>query len=107
MIPGKTAEKMHGKLIVALESARMRFSVAIASESKSTPRDRYHYYIETTERAGRCIRLLRANGSDMEGDPLLFGRVLERLRIIPEQNNASRLCELLQTLVSELERSAR
>lgn len=101
MIPGKAAEKMHGKLIVALESARMRFSVAIASESKSTPRDRYHYYIETTARAGRCIRLLRANGS--EKDPLLFGRVLERLRNLPDRNSASHLCELLQNLVSELE----
>ena len=52
----------------------MRFSVAIAMEAKSTPRDRWEYYLETTDRMGRFIKRLRNTDFEFQRDPPRVGQ---------------------------------
>jgi hypothetical protein len=99
----QAAEKIHPKLLFALESARMRFSVAIAMEAKSTSRDRWMYYLETTDRMGRFIKRLRRTDFEIQMDPRGWDQALERLRNLPDQGRASGLCEILRNIVAELE----
>ncbi|HTY62749.1 MAG TPA: hypothetical protein VMG30_10875 [Acidobacteriota bacterium] len=103
MIQEEAAEKIHNQLLSALESARMRLSVAIAMEAKSTPRHRWQYYLETTDRMRRFAKQLR--NTDMEELQSLGGwyRALETLSNLPDPARASCLCEILQGIVAELE----
>jgi hypothetical protein len=103
VIQEQAAGKIHGNLVFALESARMRLSVAIAMEAKSTPRDRWAYYLETTDRMRRCIKRLRKNDIEFQRDPREWGRALDKLRTLPDPGRASRLCEMLRNIVAELE----
>jgi hypothetical protein len=103
VIQEEAAEKITGKLVFALESARMRLSVAIALEAKSTPRDRWQYYLETTDRMGRFIKRLRTTDFGLQRTPREWEKALETLCNLPVQSRASRLCEILRDMVSELE----
>ncbi len=103
MTQERATEKIHEKLLFALESARMRFSVAIAMEAKSTPRKRWEYYLETTNYMGRFIKRLRNADCHVQMDSRCWGPALEKLRMLPDQGKASRLCELLRNIVAELE----
>jgi hypothetical protein len=103
VIQEQAAEKIHGELLFALESARMRLSVAIAMEAKSTPRDRWQYYLETTDRMGRFIKKLRKTDFELQRDPRGWVRALETLCNLPIQGRASRLCEALREIVMELD----
>jgi hypothetical protein len=89
-------------LILALELARTRLSIAIALESKSTPPALWRHYLDTADRMNRFMRELRRNG----GETMNInkgGRVLEALRQIAMENNARRLCQILEDMVSDLE----
>jgi hypothetical protein len=44
-----------------MENARSRLAVAVASENKATPRERWRYYLETEDRMRRCVREIRRN----------------------------------------------
>ena len=103
MIQEETAEKIHGKLLFALESARMRLSVAIAMESKSTPRARWQHYLETTDRMRQFTKQLRNVDAELSQSLGGWNRALEILRNLPDPDRASRLCEILQGIVAELE----
>ena len=81
----------------------MRFSVAIAMEAKSTPRDRWRYYIETTDQMCRFIKKLRKSDSEFPRDPQEWGRALDALCNLPMPGRASRLCDILRDIVAELE----
>jgi hypothetical protein len=102
-IQEQAAGKTQSELLFALESARMRFSVAIAMEAKSTPRERWQYYLETTHRMARFIKKLRNADSELQGNPPEWGRAVEMLCDLPIQGRASRLCEILRDIVMELE----
>jgi hypothetical protein len=81
----------------------MRFSVAMAMEAKSTPRERWQYYLETTHRMGRFIKKLRHTDFELQSNPPGVGRAMEMLCNLPIQGRASRLCKMLQDIVAELE----
>jgi hypothetical protein len=103
VIQEENEEKIHSKLLFALQSARMRFSVAIAMEAKSTPRDRWQYYLETTDWMGRFIKKLRRTDLELQRNPRGRDRALETLCNLPAYGKASRLCEILRDIVQELE----
>lgn len=105
MIQENAAEKIHGELLLALQMARNRFSVAIAAETKSTSRDRWRHYIETTDRIGRCIKTLRKADSGFQMVPREWEKALETLCSLPVQGRASRICEILRDIVAEIEGS--
>ncbi len=103
LVQNRVSAKMQRELVHALESARMRLSVAIATESKSTPRDRWRYYLDTTDLISRFIKQLR--NADFESKPVSQGwiRALEMLRHLPAQNKALRLCQILREVIMKIE----
>lgn len=90
-------------LILALESARTRLSIAIAVESKSTPPALWRHYLDTADRMSRFMRKLRQNKGGATMNINNGGRVLEALRQIAMENSARRLCQILEDMVSDLE----
>ncbi|MBN1567057.1 MAG: hypothetical protein JXA73_04365 [Acidobacteria bacterium] len=103
MIQDRLAAKVHGELVLALESARMRLSVAIAVETKSTPQDRRRYYLDTTEQVCRFIRRLRKADGTSSAEARGWINALDSLGRIPIQARALRLCQALQEIMKELE----
>jgi hypothetical protein len=81
----------------------MRFSVAIAMEAKSTPRERWQYYLETTNQMGRFIKKLRNTDFELQRNLPEWDRAVEMLGNLPTQDRASRLCKILRDIVAELE----
>ena len=103
MIQNRFSAKIHRDLVLALESARMRLSIAIAVETKSTAQDRRRYYLDTTDQVSRFIRKLRK--ADFESSPNAQGwmNALDRLGCLPIQIRALRLCQVLRDIMTELE----
>jgi len=98
----RPATKFNRELVLALERARTRLAVAIASETKSTPPDRWRYYLDTSDRMRRFIKRLRAGSGELQEHPD-WERALEALRRLPPQGKASQLCRILRDIVSEFQ----
>lgn len=90
-------------LVIALESARTQLAVAIAAERKSTPRDQWHYYLETAERMGRFMRKLRKSGANGGTGSEEGARLQAALRCIPAGASAGHLCRILRDIAIEPE----
>ena len=103
MIHNRTSTKLHRELLIALESARTRLAVAIASETKSTPPDQLQYYFDTADQARRFNKKLRRQSIDRAQEQQAWSHALENLRRIPAQGNASGLCQMLRDIVARLE----
>jgi hypothetical protein len=101
------ADAVHQRLLSALESARTRFAIAIASETKSTPVERWRYYLDTADWISQFIRKFRKanSGAVLENqDWYRAYRALEGLKRMPLQNgNASHMCRILRDVVRRLE----
>jgi hypothetical protein len=97
-------DTVHQQLLSALESARTRFAIAIAAETKSTPVERWRYYLDTADRIARFIKKFRKVDSGAALNYQDWIRALEALKRVPLQNgNASRLCRILRDVVMRLE----
>ncbi len=103
MTQNRFSAKIHGELVLALESARMRLSIAIAVETKFTPRDRWRYYLDTTDQVCRFIRKLRNVDSESPQGSQGWVKALDRLDRLPIQMRALRLCQVLRDIMTELE----
>jgi hypothetical protein len=95
--------KVHRELLLALESARTRLAIAIASESKSTPLDQWQYYLATTDRMGRYIKKLRKSKAEASSESKDLDRALDLLRTLPVHDRAMKLCRLIHDIVAGLE----
>ena len=102
LVQGGVSEKFHKELVVALESARMRLSVALAMETKSTPRDRRQSYLETADQMSRFIRKLRTAAIDSMPVPQGWICALDMLKNLPDPGKASRLSQILGDIVMKL-----
>lgn len=91
------------ELLFALESARTRLAIAIAEETKLTPRDRWQFYLDTTDHVRRFIGKLRKWDADEPPQYEEWAYALVALRQLPIQGSALRLCEALLSIVNELE----
>ena len=87
---------------MALESARPRLAVAIASETKSTPLDRRQYYLETADRMRRFSKKLRKSGFRTLQERREWIHALDALKQLPAQSKALRLCQNLRDIVRGL-----
>jgi len=90
-------------MLIAVESARTLLAVAIASETKWTPPDRLQYYFETADQARRFTKRLRRGNFELVQDQQGWAHALERLKELPAQVKAIRLCQLLREIVGQLE----
>jgi hypothetical protein len=102
VIHNRALTKIHRELVWALESARTRLAVAIAAETKSTPPDRWLYYMETADGMRRAAKRLRKAGSCALNERQNWIYALQALRRIPAQLKALRLCFLLREILKEL-----
>jgi hypothetical protein len=93
------------ELLRALESARTRLAIAIAEETKSTPRSRRQYYLDTADQLRTCIGRLRKVDGDLERDYESWALALQALKQLPVQNNAFQLCLKLREIVTDLVRA--
>jgi hypothetical protein len=100
VIHNRASARFHRELVLALESARTRLAVAMASETKSTPPDRWQYYFETADRTRQFMKRLRKANSDMLHEKQEWIRALESLKHLPAHSKAPRLCQLLREIVS-------
>lgn len=89
--------------MLAIEAARTRLAVAVASETKSTPIGRYRYYLETEEQARRCLKRLRQDAGLFLQERPEWADALETLKQIHSQNRALPICETLRNVVMRLE----
>ncbi len=103
MIHNRIPTKFQRELIVALESARTRLAVAIAAETKSTPPERWQYYLETAAHTRRFIKKVRRANADLLQGSREWIDALETLKHLPAQSKALRLAQLLRDLVAGLE----
>jgi hypothetical protein len=100
---GGVSPKLQKELVLALESARTRLSIAIATESKSTPRERWRYYLDTTEQIRRFVKKLRKADFGAMSASQSWTRALDILKHLPTHNRAHRLCQILREIVAKLE----
>jgi hypothetical protein len=63
-----------------MENARSRLAVAVASENKLTPRERWRHYLETGDRMRRCVREIRRNSNRSIGKQFEWLRALDLLK---------------------------
>jgi hypothetical protein len=100
---GRTLIEYQRKLLFALETARTRLAVAIASETKSTPLERWRDYYETAERTRRFIKKLRNANFETPVSARQWTEAVESLRHFSSDREAARLCKLLEEIVAKLE----
>ena len=95
--------RVQKELLLALESARMRFAVAVAAETKSTPLKQWQNYMETADRIRRLIRNLRNEGCTWVSAHNGWIPALNLLRHLPVHDDAQGLCKILGDIMEELE----
>lgn len=94
----RLSTKIDRELILALESARTRLAVAIATETKSTPPERRQYYLETADRMQRLTRMVRAGSGALQRRQD-WERALDALKCLPVQTTALPLCQALREIL--------
>ncbi len=101
--------RLHRELLHAMESARSRLAVAVASENKATPRERWRYYLETEDRMRRCVREIRRNTSRSIGRQFEWLQALDLLKQpLPAEERESRgeaqlLCQRIYDVLAIIE----
>jgi hypothetical protein len=103
VIPNYASTRIHRELLFALESARTRLAIAIATETKSTPVDQWHNYLDTADRVCRLTKKLRASGHEWTPRLSDWIHALNALRQISVHDKARPLCRELEDIVAELE----
>ncbi|MGA2264200.1 MAG: hypothetical protein ABSH28_22545 [Acidobacteriota bacterium] len=103
---------LHRELLHAMENARSRLAVAVASENKATPRERWRYYLETEDRMRRCVREIRRNSNHSIGRQFEWLRALDLLKQpLPADERQSRgeaqlLCQRIYDVLAIIEGDA-
>lgn len=98
MIYNRVSARFHRELVLALESARIRLAIAMASETKSTPLDRWRYYLETADQTCRLMKKLRRANADSLHENQEWITALDNLKHLPVHSKALWLCQLLQEI---------
>jgi hypothetical protein len=100
---------LHRELLIAIERARSQLAVAIATENKNTPRERWRHYLATEDRIRRCVKEIRCR---RHPDPVCQRPWLQALHLLkqplPEGNphyggTARELCQRLYDVLDIIE----
>lgn len=95
--------KVPEELLLAIESARTQFAVAIAAEAKSTPPERWQYYLDTADRMRWFMRRLRTADEEALPECQRWRRILQTVKQLPAEGKASRLCKIFRDIVTDME----
>jgi hypothetical protein len=98
-------KKLKRDLLLALESARTRLAIAIASEKKCTLPSRWQYFLDTANQMGLSIRELRRAEAGVF-TLRSWTSALDMLRKMPAHEQAYQFCRSLRDIVSEIEQGA-
>ncbi len=92
-----------GIVVSALERARTRFAIAVATEKKATPLEKYRHYLDIENRMRWSLRELRGR---FRGSGITWQQAIETLKRIPdflddraEYVEAETLCTELQAIL--------
>ena len=101
-------DKVCLELLRALERARTRLAVAIATESKTTSPASWRRYVETDEQMRRCAKILRSphrSGIDarFEGVQVLDSLLRLSLNSASGRGELCALCQDLHEILTSLE----
>jgi hypothetical protein len=102
--------RLHRELLHAMERARSRLAVAIASENKVTPRGHWQHYLETEDRMRLCVREIRRHPNDLMGGRFGWVQALDLLKQpLPaadqkSRGEAQRLCQRLSEVLCIIEK---
>lgn len=106
------AHAIYRELLRALESARSRLAIAMATERKSTSLERTRYYIETDERTRQWVKRLRTMDRSSRTGRASWIQALEMLKKVPAHSThrsrhgeAQQLCLHLREVLIELEQA--
>ncbi len=103
-LPGSNRDAVHQQLLLALESARNKFAIAIAVETKSTPVETWRSYLDTAEQVRCFVRKFRRTNPGTLSEHQEWARALDTLQRMPaEQGSASHLCRILTDIMVQLE----
>jgi hypothetical protein len=101
-------------LLHALECARSRLAVAMAVESKLTPRERWHSYVAIEDRMRRCLKMLRSLRRTPAQEAAAWLQTVEALQhllaaqdIRLRRGEAQHLCRYLDEVLSRIEAQER
>jgi hypothetical protein len=103
VVQDQISASSHRELVLALQSARTRLSIAIAVETKCIPRDRWLYYLDVADQIRRLIKKVRGADFLMLPNSHLWILSLKRLECLPAQGQAAHLSEIVRDIVMELE----
>jgi len=101
--------RLYRELLCALERARSHLAVAIATENKATPRDRWRQYLETENRMRRCVGEIRrqpGRNPERHFDWLQALNLLKQPLSTPEQESsgdAQILCQRMYEVLAIIE----
>ena len=87
-----------GVLLSALERARSRFAIAVATEKKATPPEKYRHYLQTEDRVRGIVRELRSQMSSA----MTWHQAIDALRKIPDFLESSSVYVEADILCAEL-----
>jgi hypothetical protein len=90
-------------LLFALESARTRLAVAIASEKKNTLPERWQSYLEMVDQMRHSIKRLR-NAKIHGGAPYEWKCAFEMLRSLSGKETVDELCRILKAALSGIDK---
>ena len=102
----ENAIKLQREVLLAIESARTRFAIAMAIESKTTPLSLWNLYRDTEDRMRRLAKKLRKNEVDERQNVREWARALEVLMRLPKQGEALSFHQMLNEVAEELEKNA-
>lgn len=106
MSQSRNAIKLQREVLLAIESARTRFAIAMAVESKTTPLSLWNLYRDTEDRMRRFAKKLRKDEFDERQDVQGWARALEVLMRLPKQGEALSFHQILNEVAEELEKNA-
>jgi hypothetical protein len=101
-------------LLHALECARSRLAVAMAAESKLTPREGWRSYVAIEDRMRRCLKMLRSLRRTPAQEVAVWLPTLEALQHLSaaqdtrlRRGEAQHLCRYLDEVLARIEAQER
>lgn len=102
--------RLYKDLLCALERARSRLAVAIATENRFTPRERWRHYLETESRMRQVVREIRNRSGRSYRKQFAWLQALDVLsQPLPapdghSHGEASALCDKLHAVLDLMEK---
>jgi hypothetical protein len=103
VVQNRISANTHRELVLALQSAKTRLSIAIAVETKCIPRDRWLYCLDVADQIRRLIKKVRGADFLLLPNAHVWILSLKRLECLSVQGQAMHLSEIVRDIVTAIE----